>query len=218
MTTLPPSPILPNGAYQETTQGPLGSCITPSVTPPSSIGASTPTLSTCSSTGATPATGAGGGAGAATVDAARMTGPGRRAPVVGTSDSASVVAVSSSASCADAATSGSNSASNSASATRSPMTRAILAIRFSPFIVPDRPPVCAWISTRDGPSIAVRASGRATGSPSDSEPDYDTTLLLVQRVRREAGYWLSVEDGKTARRQDGKRSREPTANSQQPGA
>src|SRR5215217_2008688 len=198
MTTLPPSPTLPSGSYQETTQGPLGSCITPSVTLPSSIGASTPTLSTCSSTGATPS-GLGAGAGAATVDAARMTGPGRRAPVLGTSDSASVVAVSSSASCADAATSGSNSASNSASATRSPMTRATLAIRFSPFIVPDRPPLCAWISTWDGPSIAVRASGRATGSPSDSEPDYDTTLLLVQRVRREAGYWLPVEDGETSR-------------------
>src|SRR4051794_21155343 len=92
MTTLPPSPILPNGSYQETTQGPLGSCITPSVTLPTSTGASTPTLSTCSSTGATPF---GFGAGASTLDAARMTGPGRRPPVLGTSDSASVVAVAS---------------------------------------------------------------------------------------------------------------------------
>src|SRR4051812_18591170 len=102
MTTLPPSPTLPNGSYQETTQGPLGSCITPSVTLPSSIGASTPTLSTCSAIGATPSTGCGAGSGEATRDAARMTGPGRRAPVLGTSDSASVVATSSSASCADA--------------------------------------------------------------------------------------------------------------------
>src|SRR5215204_6091372 len=96
MTTLPPSPTLPtlpSGSYQETTQGPLGSCITPSVTLPSSIGASTPTLSICNSTGATPSTGAavGAGSGEATRDAARMTGPGRRAPVLGTSDSASAV-------------------------------------------------------------------------------------------------------------------------------
>src|SRR4051794_11422425 len=94
MTTLPPSPILPNGSYQETTQGPLGSCITPSVTLPTSTGASTPTLSTCSSTGATPS-GFGTGSVVATLDAARITGPGRRPPVLGTSESASVVAVAS---------------------------------------------------------------------------------------------------------------------------
>src|SRR3954463_13622990 len=93
MTTLPPSPTLPSGSYQETTHGPLGSCITPSVTLPTSTGASTPTLSTCSSTGATPS-GFGAG-GAATRDAVRTTGPGRRAPVLGTSESASVVAVAS---------------------------------------------------------------------------------------------------------------------------
>src|ERR687893_767683 len=96
MTTLPPSPTLPRGSYQETTQGPLGSIITPSVTAPSSIGASTPTLSTFSAIGATPSTGSGSGSGVSTRVAARMTGPGRRAPVVGTSASASVVATSSS--------------------------------------------------------------------------------------------------------------------------
>src|SRR5215208_4025733 len=192
MTTLPPSPIFPNWSYQETTQGPLGSCIAPSTTAPSSIGASTPTLSTCSSTGATPST----GSGAATRVAARITGPGRRAPVLGTSDSASVVATSSSplVSCAAAPTRGKRSPSNSASTARNPITRVNRVIRVSPFIVRDRPPVCSWITTRDGPSIAGNASRtcRATGSPSSSEPDYDTTLLLVQRVH---GVGLSARGG-----------------------
>src|SRR5215213_2496802 len=196
MTTLPPSPIFPNWSYQETTQGPLGSCIAPSTTAPSSIGASTPTLSTCSSTGATPSTGSGSGSGAATRVAARITGPGRRAPVLGTSDSASVVARSSSpfVSCAAAPTRGKRSPSSSASTARNPITRVNRVIRISPFIVRDRPPVCSWISTRDGPSIVGNAARtcRATGSPSSSEPDYDTTLLLVQRVH---GVGLSARGG-----------------------
>src|SRR5215213_2256976 len=128
MTTLPPSPTLPNGSYQETTQGPVGSCITPSVTLPSSIGASTPTLSICSSTGATPSTGAGVGAGSvvATGDAARMTGPGRRAPVLGTSDSASVVVTSASSSWAATSINGTRSPSKSAMAIRGLTPRATL--------------------------------------------------------------------------------------------
>ena len=107
----------------------------------------------------------------------RMTGPGRRAPVLGTSDSASVVATSSSASvsCAAAATRGKRSPSSSASTTRSPMTRANPVIRVSPFIVRDRPPVCSvglpYTVHRycsDGQSLECR------------NPTYDTSSLLCK--------------------------------------
>src|SRR4051794_37719736 len=77
MTTLPMRPSEPRFSYQATIQGPLGSCMDPSTTRSASMPASMPALSIVSSIGATPS--------GRTGLPSELAGPGRLAPVVGTS-------------------------------------------------------------------------------------------------------------------------------------